>query len=557
MRICWPMSLKSTMRWCFVSVFVFVFPFSIFAQYDKLVEKVDPAVFQIIFYNRHGNFSGTGSGFFVSPDGLAYTTGSLVGDQRYAIVKLTDGRSFKLDKITRINEDYDFVEFQVNVGKEKVPFLPISSQAPAKGTPCINLNIVDGVNNSLGIGYVTGYDVEYDGSELIQTSIVGSTSGGGPVLNIKGEVFGIVKKTNKNSTIHYAYPVFRPLEKTDEYKELGSEEIYFFNKEFPNEDKLQLNSVEFIDSTMIFNLSFHNYSFYKRSRSIIWVGVEDSSNTFKLINKKTGKTYFAGYSTLGGSRMDATSMAPGEIVEFKIAFFGVAPEINSFDLIENMPGGDWDMYDLNLPKKGYISEGELQESRKVHRKLVMDAVKNEDYRYANWLYDKYAGMYADDLGWQRLGAFVSMQNDQFRKGIDYSLKVLENGGGNMDDYMKLFQFYKELEVPDSALWAVNKAIELMPSYRECFYNRSEIHVNLEKWSEALKDLEHYFVMAGEDQVDYYFYMRRGFIKAKMGEATACQDFEKAKEEAPDAQAFDFINRFAKPYCSKEVKKEKN
>lgn len=557
MRICLPMNATSTIKWCFVIVFVFVFPVSIFAQYDKLVEKVDPAVFQIVFYNRHGNFSGTGSGFFVSPDGLAYTTSSLVDEQRYAIVKLSDGRSFKLDKIKRINEDNDFVEFQVNVGKEKVPFLPISSQAPAKGTPCINMNIVDGVKNSLGIGYVTGNEVEYDGSELIQTSIVGPTNGGGPVLNLKGEVFGIVKKTNKNSSIHYAYPVFRPMEKTDEYKELGSDDIYFFNKEFPNEDMLQLNSVEFIDSTMIFNLSFHNYTFYKRSRSIIWVGVEDTSNTFKLINKKTGKTYYAGYSSLGGSRMEATSMDPGEIVEFKIAFFGVPPDIRSFDLIENMPGGDWCMYGATLPQKGYISEGELQESRKVHRKLVMDAVRNEEYQYANWLYDKYARMYADDLSWQRLGAFVSMQNDQFRKGVDYSMKVLESGGGNMDDYMKLSRFYRELEKQDSALWAVDKAVELMPSYRECFYFRSEIHVNLEKWAEALKDLEQYLIMAGEEEVDYNFYLRRGLVKAKMGEKTACQDFEKAKEEAPDAQAFDYVSRIIKPYCSEGVKKKKN
>jgi serine protease Do len=184
---------------------------------DNLGEKISSEVRRIFdercastvrveAYDRHGKLSG--SGFFADPAGTIYTLSYVVanadeilvihGDRRIpAKLLLADARS----GIALIKVDYNS------------PFIPVgNSKGLSLATPVLAIGFPVNLAATPSFGIVAGFDRQFLGRYFMTTHIRAIVSvepgfGGAPLMNLQGEVVGIIVSGIDGGGACYALPI--------------------------------------------------------------------------------------------------------------------------------------------------------------------------------------------------------------------------------------------------------------------------------------------------------------------------------------------------------------
>jgi serine protease Do len=136
-----------------------------------------------------------GSGIIVSPEGYILTASNKVKDMTETTVTLSDGRSFKAKLIGADPETNIAV---VKIEAENLPVAAFGdSERVRVGALVVAVGNPFGLNHSVSLGVVSATGrtniglLEYE--NFIQTdAVINPGSGGGPLVNIRGEVVGII-----------------------------------------------------------------------------------------------------------------------------------------------------------------------------------------------------------------------------------------------------------------------------------------------------------------------------------------------------------------------------
>ncbi|HWA25082.1 MAG TPA: trypsin-like peptidase domain-containing protein [Lacunisphaera sp.] len=166
---------------------------------SSTVENAGAAVLHLEVRARRGGDhagGGSGSGFFLSPDGYALTNSHVVHGASSLFVHLADGRRLHADLI---GEDPHTDLAVVRVSSEAVPFLPLADSdrvrpgqiAIALGSPMgFQQTVTAGIVSGLGRSLRTQSGRTID--QIIQTdAALNPGNSGGPLLNTRGEVIGV------------------------------------------------------------------------------------------------------------------------------------------------------------------------------------------------------------------------------------------------------------------------------------------------------------------------------------------------------------------------------
>jgi TonB family protein len=161
----------------------------------RAASHIQPAVVAISVFEPSGKLLRTGTGVFVSKDGMVLTARSLMEGGAHAIAKTSDNRILNINGILTDVQPDDLAVLDAEV-KENVPIItPAANPADAEGSPIAVVQSPLGKRNaSIVEGTITKKHNDSRGEWLELSVAVTGDSFGAPVVNSRNEVIGLLTR---------------------------------------------------------------------------------------------------------------------------------------------------------------------------------------------------------------------------------------------------------------------------------------------------------------------------------------------------------------------------
>lgn len=160
---------------------------------EALAERARGSVVLIRSANRAGKMEGTGTGFVVSTNGTIASNHHVIGDHRAFHVEFADGTVREPTRILALDRKKDLVLIQIDPeGLDLKPLTLGDPDAAKPGQEILTLGNPLGLEFSVAKGVLAARR-DFDGLEMLQVAVpLEPGSSGSPVLDMKGEVLGVL-----------------------------------------------------------------------------------------------------------------------------------------------------------------------------------------------------------------------------------------------------------------------------------------------------------------------------------------------------------------------------
>jgi len=175
-----------------------------------------PGVITLVTYDVKDRELSQGSGFLLTPDGLAASNFHVLEDAARADATLGDGRRFQVVRVHAFDADRDLVVFQLGRPRGRdierpsgLHALTLGATSGLKvGDHIATISSPKGLSNTVSDGLVSAIRDD-DGQRLIQISApISPGSSGGPVFDLSGKVVGIATlQMSEGQNLNFATPI--------------------------------------------------------------------------------------------------------------------------------------------------------------------------------------------------------------------------------------------------------------------------------------------------------------------------------------------------------------
>lgn len=204
--------MNRSYRFIMVSIAILlftVFSISLIAKEDlpEIVKKIEPSVVVILTY-EDGINTGQASGFFISNEGDIITNYHVLQDADSIEVKTFDGKIYPVTKILAEDKEGDLIRISVEIPKSEVNPVLLSKSTPEVGERILVIGNPLGLEKSVSDGIVSAVREIPEFGKIIQiTAPVSPGSSGSPLVNMKGDVIGIISfQIVEGQNLNFAIP---------------------------------------------------------------------------------------------------------------------------------------------------------------------------------------------------------------------------------------------------------------------------------------------------------------------------------------------------------------
>lgn len=158
---------------------------------EQIAAACAPAVFYVEIYSLNGELAGSGSGFFISSDGLAVTNFHVAANSSHLVISTTDGKTYSDVKIISSNFPNDLA--LLKVGGSGFPYLELADSSNViQGQKVYAIGSPRGLENTMSEGIISNPSRTLSGRKYIQISVpIDHGSSGGALINESGKVIGV------------------------------------------------------------------------------------------------------------------------------------------------------------------------------------------------------------------------------------------------------------------------------------------------------------------------------------------------------------------------------
>jgi S1-C subfamily serine protease len=172
---------------------------------EDVIEAIEPSVVRIEALTDSGII--TGSGFFITADGILVTNNHVVANARQALVTLPNQTVLSVDGRRVLSSEKDLALLHVELNGRSVKPAKLARVGPRKGEQVVAIGAPLGLSFSASEGIVSAIRSQEEAQRLglpvakyIQTTTpISSGNSGGPLVNLRGEVVGVNTFTRGNT----------------------------------------------------------------------------------------------------------------------------------------------------------------------------------------------------------------------------------------------------------------------------------------------------------------------------------------------------------------------
>lgn len=183
---------------------------------SEIAERVSQSVFYIEVYDQKNNAVASGSGFFITADGVAVTNYHVIEDTHSAKITMTNGDIFSVEQVIAFDKDLDIAIIRISrttLEGKIVPGFPSvevgDSDTVKAGQTIYAIGSPAGLQNTISNGIISNINRQLDKNRFIQiTAAISHGSSGGALVNEYGEVLGITSAGIEDAeNIGFAIPI--------------------------------------------------------------------------------------------------------------------------------------------------------------------------------------------------------------------------------------------------------------------------------------------------------------------------------------------------------------
>jgi serine protease Do len=166
---------------------------------SEVFKKYSNAVFMIFGATNNANQIWQGSGFIVSPEGIAVSNYHNFEDAQEIAIKFYGSESFydiSKDDILAYSKNEDYIIFKVK-GRSGFPYIPIANRRSEIGDKVYTIGSPKGFENTFSSGEISQYRTEQGYIQI--TAPIDHGSSGGVLINEYGEAIGITSAGREDS----------------------------------------------------------------------------------------------------------------------------------------------------------------------------------------------------------------------------------------------------------------------------------------------------------------------------------------------------------------------
>jgi S1-C subfamily serine protease len=174
---------------------------------EQIASQCSPAVFYLEVYDQNGRAFASGSGFFISADGVAVTNYHVIEGASSAKVKTSDGKVYNVSGVYDYDVKRDIALLKID-GKG-FSYLTSDKSTLSNGMTVYAIGSPQGYDNTISQGLISNANRVINGYSYIQISApISHGSSGGALLNSYGKVIGITSAgVDEAQNLNFAIPI--------------------------------------------------------------------------------------------------------------------------------------------------------------------------------------------------------------------------------------------------------------------------------------------------------------------------------------------------------------
>lgn len=170
-------------------LFIFCSIYQLKAQIVKVTDLISPSVVSLKVETDDGSYTGTG--FFVDSSGVIATNYHVVSGARKIIAKTKDGVNLFCKGVLSVDKDKDLALLKFAVKNQ--PSLKLADSLKIRrGESIVVVGNPKGLEQTVSNGIVSALREKNNWHTVQITAPISKGSSGSPVVNLKGEVLGVV-----------------------------------------------------------------------------------------------------------------------------------------------------------------------------------------------------------------------------------------------------------------------------------------------------------------------------------------------------------------------------